>query len=153
VLALGLAANATIFALADAVVLRPFRFPGVERAAVVASDTHERFFDRESVAPADFLDFKEQAADVFERLAAIEWWDPQYAPQGAPQQLNGFRVSPAFFDVLGEPAALGRTLVEADENGPPAVVIGYDFWQRQFGTRDDVLGQSLRLEGVAHAGG
>jgi putative ABC transport system permease protein len=150
VLALGLAANATIFALADAVVLRPFRFPGVERAAVVASDRHERFFDRESVAPGDFLDFKEQAADVFERLAAIEWWDPQFAPQGAPQQLNGFRVSPAFFEVLGEPAVIGRTLVASDETGPPAVVIGYDFWQRQFGTRDDVLGQSLRLEGVAH---
>ena len=150
VLALGLAANATIFALADAIVLRPFRFPGVDRAAVVASDRHERFFDRESVAPGDFHDFSEQAVDVFERLAAIEWWDPQYAPEGAPQQLNGFRVSPAFFEVLGEPAVIGRTLVDADATGPAAVVIGYDFWQRQFGRRDDVLGQSVRLEGVAH---
>jgi putative ABC transport system permease protein len=150
VLALGLAANAAVFALADAIVLRPFRFPGVPRAAVVASDKHERFFSRESVAPGDFHDFRDQAADVFERLAAIEWWDPQYAPSGAPQQLNGFRVSPAFFEVLAEPAVIGRTLVEADQAGPPAVVIGYDFWQRQFARRDDVLGQSIRLEGVAH---
>lgn len=150
VLSLGLAANATIFALADAVVLRPFRFPGVERAAVVASDEHARFFDRQSVAPADFLDFGQQAGDVFERLAAVEWWDPQYAPQGAPQQLNGFKISPALFEVLREPAVLGRTLVATDETGPPVVVISADFWQRQFAGRDDVIGQTLRLEGVGH---
>ena len=150
VLSLGLSANTTIFALADAIVLRPFRFPGVERAAVVASDAHARFFSRESVAPADFLDFEQQAADVFERLAAIEWWDPQYVPRGAPQQLNGFKVSPALFDVLRQPAILGRTLVATDHTGPPVVVISADFWQRQFAGADDVLGRSVRLEGVAH---
>ncbi len=108
VLALGLSANATIFALVDAIVLRPFRYPGVERAAVVASDEHTRFFDRESVAPGDFLDWREQATDVFDRLAAIEWWDPQFRGDGPPQQLTGFKVSPELFEILrraGDPRA------------------------------------------------
>ena len=116
-LSLGLAANATIFAQADAIVLRPFRYPGVERAAVVASDSHQRFYDRESVAPGDFLDWREQASDVFDRLAAIEWWDPQYLRDGPPQQLTGFRVSPELFEILGEPALLGRTLTADDATG------------------------------------
>jgi putative ABC transport system permease protein len=151
VLALGLAANATIFALADAIVLRPFRYPGVERAVVIASDTHQRFFRRESVAPGDFEDFRSQATDVLARVAAIEWWDPQYLPNGAPQQLTGFRVSPALFAILAEPPVLGRTLTAADETGTPAAVLSYEFWQREFGGRSDVLGTTLRLEGVAHS--
>jgi putative ABC transport system permease protein len=151
VLALGLAANATTFALADAIVLRPFRYPGVERAAVVASDSHERFFDRESVAPADFLDWRTQAGDVFERMAAIEWWDPQYLPDGPPQQLNGFFVSPELFDILGEPALVGRPLVAADATANvPTAVISRDFWQRQFASRADIVGTQLRLDGVAY---
>jgi putative ABC transport system permease protein len=150
-LSLGLAANATIFAQADAIVLRPFRYPGVERAAVVASDSHQRFYDRESVAPGDFLDWREQARDVFERLAAIEFWDPQYLLDGPPQQLTGFRVSPELFEIVGEPPLLGRTLIEDDATGQtPAVVLGYEFWRRQFGGRADVLGWQLRLAGVTH---
>ena len=149
-LALGLAANATIFAQADAIVLRPFRYPGVERAAVVASDSHQRFYDRESVAPGDFLDWREQARDVFDRLAAIEWWDPQYLLDGPPQQLTGFLVAPELFEILGESALLGRTLTAADATGQtPVVVLGYEFWRRQFGARPDVLGQQLKLAGVS----
>jgi len=150
-LALGLAANATIFAQADAVVLRPFRYPGVQRAAVIASDSHQRFYDRESVAPGDFLDWREQSRDVFDRLAAIEWWDPQYLLDGPPQQLTGFRVSPELFEIVGEAPLLGRALIAADATGhTPAVVLGYEFWRRQFGGRTDVLGQQLRLAGVSH---
>ena len=152
VLALGLAANATIFALADAIVLRPFRYPGVTRAVVVASDEHERFFDRSSVAPADFLDWRDQARDVFESAAAIEWWDPQYLSDGPPQQLAGFLVSPALFEIIGEPAMRGRTLRAADSDAPERVaVISEDFWQRQFGRREDVLGTRLRLAGESYA--
>ena len=151
VLALGLAANATMFALADAIVLRPFRYPGVERAAIVASDTHERFFDRESVAPADFLAWRAEAADVFERMAAVEWWDPQYLPDGPPQQLNGFFVSPELFEILGEPALLGRPLLAADVTATvPTAVISRDFWQRQFASSANVLGTQLRLDGVSY---
>jgi putative ABC transport system permease protein len=151
VLALGLSANATIFALVDAIVLRPFRYPGVERAAVVASDEHTRFFDRESVAPGDFLDWREQATDAFDRLAAIEWWDPQFRGDGPPQQLTGFKVSPELFEILREPAMLGRTLLPADSAAEsPVVVLGYEYWQRQFGGRRDVIGRSLLLSGSVY---
>ena len=149
VLALGLAANATIFALADAIVLRPFRYPGVERATIVASDAHEAFFDRESVAPGDFLDWREQTADVFDRLAAIEWWDPQWLPDGPPQQLTGFKVSPELFEILGEAPLLGRWLEPADALADrPVVVVSHEFWRRQLGERRDAVGIRLRIDGT-----
>jgi hypothetical protein len=43
VLAVAIAANGTVFSVADALVLRPFRYPGVDRAVVLASDGHKRF--------------------------------------------------------------------------------------------------------------
>jgi predicted permease len=149
VLALGLAANATIFAIADAIVLRPFRYPGVERAAIVASDAHEAFYDRESVAPGDFLDWREQTGGIFDRLAAVEWWDPQLLPDGPPQQLTGFKVSPELFEIIGEAPLLGRPLDARDALADrPVVVVGYEFWRRQLGGRRDAVGSQLRLDGV-----
>ena len=151
VLAIALAANATTFALIDALVLRPFRYPAVGRAVVVASAGHSVFYDRESVAPSDFLDWREQATDVFDRLAAVEWWDPDYTRNGPPQQLAGFRVSAALFDALGVRPAVGRTLVQADEDSAtPAVVLSQGFWERQFAGRRDVLGMQLRLDGTVY---
>jgi putative ABC transport system permease protein len=151
VLAVALAANATTFALIDALVLRPFRYPGVDRAVVIASTGHELFYDRQSVAAGDFLDWREQAGDVVDRLAAIEWWDPNFTRDGPPQQLAGFRVSAALFEALGTRPILGRTLLHSDEDGgTPAVVLSQGFWERQFAGRRDVLGRDLRLDGVAY---
>ena len=68
-LALGLGANAAIFSIIDALVLRPYTMPDVDRI-VLLSHTRDDVIDRrETVSPADFLDWKKQA-DVFERLAA-----------------------------------------------------------------------------------
>jgi putative ABC transport system permease protein len=151
VLAVALAANATTFAMADAIVLRPFRYSGVPRAVMIASDDHKRFFARESVTPGDFIDWREQTRDVLDRLAAVKWWDPNLTKEGAPQQVNGFRVSPAFFDIVGGHAALGRTLVDQDEqSGEPVAVLSHAFWIRQYAGADDVIGRTIWLDTTPH---
>jgi hypothetical protein len=151
VLAVALAANATTFAMADAIVLRPFRYPGVPRAVVVASDDHKRFFWRDSVTPGDFVDWREQTRDVMDRLAGIKWWDPNHTKDGPPQQIAGFLVSPSFFEIVGEPAELGRTLVDADgQSTEPVTVLSHAFWMRQFGGARDVIRRTIWLDGKAH---
>ena len=70
-LALGLGANAAVFAIIDALILRPFTIPDVDRVAMVAETSpQDGFGARETVSPANFLDWKRQT-DVFERLAAF----------------------------------------------------------------------------------
>ena len=64
-LALALAANSTIFAVLDAIVLRPYRFEGIDRLIVAASsDPQQGIFDRESVSPADFRDWSAAARSI-----------------------------------------------------------------------------------------
>ncbi|MEZ5288532.1 MAG: ABC transporter permease [Vicinamibacterales bacterium] len=132
-LALALGANATIFNLADALYLRPFRFSGVDRLVVVSStnDT-EPFSDRSSVAPADFKEWME-AVTTLTDLAAADFWDPNLSEIEQPEQLAGFRVTPGFFRLIGAEPLHGRIFFD-DESTPGRdrrVVISHGLWQRR----------------------
>ena len=61
--------------------------------------------------------------------------------------MDGLWASGSFFDTLGVPAAIGRTLTERDDRaGAPAVtVISHAFWRRQFGSAPDVIGRALSI--------
>src|SRR4029078_10552483 len=57
-------------------------------------------------------------------------------------------VSGGLFNVLGVPAAIGRTLQEADETHVAAginAVLAYDFWASRFGSDPSVVGRTIRL--------
>jgi putative ABC transport system permease protein len=148
-LAVTLAVNSTIFAILDALVLRPYRLPGVERVVMVMSDSpQEPMPDRESVAPADFRDWRAEAKHVT-HLSAAEWWDANLSGIETPQHVAGYHVTADFFDALGVTPIAGRDFV-AEEETPGRhrrAVLGYALWQRTFGGRADVVGQTIRLDG------
>ena len=66
---------------------------------------------------------------------------------GEPRRLRGNHGTFNTFEVMGVPALIGRT-VRSDDGRPgaePVVVLGYRFWQREFGGEATVLGRRLRL--------
>ena len=151
-LATALAANASIFAIGDALVLRPFRFDGLDRAVLVSSTGQERFFDRESVAAADFLEWRDRTGDVFERLAAMEWWEASVSGHGLPEPVVGFRVSADLFAALGVQPPLGRIWTAAEEQpgAEPRVVLSHGFWVRRFAGDPAIVGRTIRIDGAPH---
>ncbi len=152
-LALALAANAVVFNLADALYLRPLRFPDVDRLIVVASDAigEKPYLDRESVTPADFRDWR-QSITTATGLAAVEWWDPNLSGVDIPEQVAGFRVTPGFFETLGVAPILGRTFgdAQARPGADRAVVLSHAFWTRRFNADPSLLGQTIRLDGAPY---
>jgi putative ABC transport system permease protein len=150
-LALGLAANATIFSIADALILRPYRFPGVDRLVVIGSVAPHEFFDRESVAPADFLDWKAQTRTVT-GLAAIEWWEPNLVGRDEPVQLAGFRVSPEYFDTARIIPTHGRSFLptEGEIGLHRRVVLSHRLWAVRFQSDPAAVGQAILLDGEPH---
>ncbi len=64
-----------------------------------------------------------------------------------PQRLRGNVGTFNTFDVMGVPPIIGRTpsAADAQPGAEPVVVLGYRFWQRQFGGDRGVLGRQLRL--------
>jgi len=148
-LALALAANATTFSLMDAIVLRPYRFAGVDRLMAAASQAPSAtLFDRETVSPADFREWQRDVKAV-EKFAAFEWWDANLSGVENPEQVPGFKVSADFFSVLGVAPSLGRTFL-AEEMEPGhhrRVVLGYDLWTRRFASDASIVGRTVRLDG------
>jgi putative ABC transport system permease protein len=151
-LALGLGANAAIFALVDALVLRPFTMPDVDRIVMVTHTRDDGEYKQETVSPADFIDFKKQMTDVFERFAAFDWWDANIVGRDEPEAVTGFRVSADFFPALGVQPALGRNFLPDEEihGRHERVILGYGLWQRRFAGDPAIVGSSVQIEGTPY---
>jgi putative ABC transport system permease protein len=148
-LALGLGANAAIFGVIDALVLHPFAFPAIDRLAVVTQTEHgDVGYVKETVSPANFLDWKKQA-DSFEQLAAFGWWDASLTSADNPERVSGFFVTADFFSVLGVQATLGR-LFHAEDEIPGQhrrTVLSHVLWQRRFGGDVSIIGRTIDIDG------
>ena len=148
-LALALSTNATSVAIMDAIVLRPFRFPDLDRIVMVASsDTQQGPFDRESVSPGDFRDWRREARTIT-HLSAAEWWDANLSGIDTPEQVAGFRVTADFFDAIGQRPVIGRPFQLAEETlgNHRRVVLGHALWTRLFASDPQVVGRTLRIDG------
>ena len=101
-----------------------------------------------SPAPANFRDWREQAHS-FQELAAGRRWEVNVTGVGPAERVDGYLVTPNFFDLLGMRAQLGRTISSPDfEPGhTSAVVVSYGFWQQRLGAEPGVVGSRVRLNG------
>src|SRR5262249_32911617 len=99
VLALGIGANALIFSVINVVLL--MRFPYKDPARLVLVQSVNPTGTRGGVAPANFLDWRQQARS-FEHLAAkIDWSGYDLTGLEGPQQIIGVPVTAGIFEVLG----------------------------------------------------
>ncbi len=145
-LATGIMAATAIYSVLHAVVLDPFPYKNIERLTSV------RVFDpggrggRIGYSVDQFLEIAERSA-VFEGVIASTISDVLWTSDGEPQRLRGNHGTFNTFDVMGVPPLLGRTPTadDAREGAEPVVVLGYRFWQRQFGGDPGILGHQLRL--------
>ena len=146
-LALGIGANAAIFALVDATLLRPLPFSEPDRLVRVWTRTSKA--ERASVSPLDMLDWQERTR----HFQAIAGYAPNVASMvlsgaGAAETIPRQWVTAAFFDVLGVKPIAGRTFTAADnDQGVDAVVLGEGLWRARFGADHSLVGRTIRLDG------
>ena len=143
-LALGIGANTAIFAVFDAVLLKPLPFNKPDQLVQIYGSGPQ--LDRAPNSPANFLDWRKQNR-VFQHISAIAGEDFTLLGRDLPERLRGARVSHDFFDLLGVPPSLGRSFrSDEDELGRnQVVVISHELWQKLFAGRNDVIGQEIRL--------
>ena len=146
-LALGIGANTAIFSILDALTLRPLPVREPSRLVQLMlgperSSWTYPLFEQLTTYP-----------DLFE--GACAWSSPRFdlARGGQSDFVNGLWVSGNFFEVMGVPALLGRTITRADDvrgggAGGPVAVVSYGFWQRRLGGAADAIGRPITLERV-----
>jgi len=147
-MALGLGASAAAFSMLNALIFRPFPFPEVDRLTVVQEYSPQAPFSSARVSPANYLDWRQQA-DQFDSMAAFVWSDINMSGGQEAERVHGFQVSGEFFDMIGVRPAAGRLVERTDDaiGMGNVIVLGDALWKRSFGGRQDIVGQSVRVDG------
>jgi predicted permease len=145
-LAMGIMATTAIYSVLRGVVLDPFPYKDVDRLMSVRVWNLSGRGGRLGYSVDQFLEIADRST-IFEGVIASTISDVLWTDAGEPQRLRGNHGTFNTFEVMGVPALLGRTATSDDARpgAPPVVVLGYRFWQRQFGGDPSVLGRQLRL--------
>lgn len=150
ILALGIGANTVIFSLVDVVLFRPLPVSHPQELVRVFTG------DARGSARAHFVSLPAYQAyrdhsDAFSGLAAYLDRFPVNASAGkfGTERVDAGMVTGNYFQVLGANAALGRTLVAADDRpgAPPVVMLGHSFWRRHYPPGASVLGSQILVDG------
>jgi predicted permease len=149
-IAIGVGANAAIFSVIRAVLLKPLPYADAERLVRLA----EKWPNLTGPRPASKLNYRDWAAQntVFEGIAAVSWGSVTVNEGAQPVHVNGSLVSASYFDLFGLRAAVGRTF-EASEDQPGhehVVVLSHRLWASQFGMDTAVVGRPVRLDGEVY---
>ncbi|MDB4878148.1 MAG: permease [Gemmatimonadetes bacterium] len=150
-LAIGIGATTAIYTVVDEVVLRPLPYRNADRIvsvmhpATVPGSGESKW----GLSQAGYLYFKEQNHSFEDLGAYMTGTMTILSDQGAEQVRRG-QVTASLFTTLQARAALGRLITPQDDqpNGPPIVVLSYEYWQRHFGGARTVVGTMLQTSGV-----
>ena len=149
VLTLSIAAGASVFAVVDAVVLRPLPYADPDRLVGISEPETRNLSPVRGdllVSPQEFFDWRDRQ-DVFTGLAASAWTEISIKPQGDdfPERLATRWVTANYFEVLGRMPQIGRPFTADNEvaGRNHVALISHRLWQRRFGGARDVLGKQL----------
>ena len=152
ILAVGVAAIAGAFTVANGVLFRPLPFRDADRLALIWTELDQSTTPSPmTVSPADFIDFASGVA-TFSDMAAHNLWFPVVSGgAGDAQSILAGLVTPRFFSLLGVEAALGRTFLAEEGDGAHRVVVLSDgLWRSRYGGDPRVVGTDVRLNGLPY---
>ncbi len=148
VVGLAVGGNTAFFSFLYANLLRPLPYPDPDRLVLVSQGDHLRANQRNPVAAANFVDLAASLESVGSWAALRP--DSPVLTGDRPEAISAPATTRDLLDLLGATPAHGR-LFDADDSLPGAArvaVLAHDFWLSRYGGSEDVLGQTLRLDGV-----
>jgi len=149
-LALGIGANAAMFTILNAVLLKPLPFPEPERMVRVWETLPNG--TPNATTTLTFLDWKGQSA-LFEALSVEQRTRATVGTGEDVARVEGKLVSADYFKVFDVKSRLGRTFAPGEEQAgaAPVVVLSHSFWQTRFARDPEVLKRDLVIDGKPHS--
>ncbi|MFZ0633485.1 MAG: ABC transporter permease [Acidobacteriaceae bacterium] len=146
-LALGIAADTTLFSVVNGVLLNPLAYP--HSGQLVAINANENVAQIPISYP-NFLDWQRETR-TFSSMAMYRHEDYNLSGQQGPaQRVDGFMISAQFLTTLGLHPAFGRDFNSEDDHlgAAPVVLLSNSFWHRRFGGSLSILGKPITLNGA-----
>lgn len=144
-IALGIGANLLVFAIVDAVLLRPFPYRDPSRLVYLWGTKSDEV--RRGVSEPDMDDWRDQSRSFTNIDAFLE--QMTYSVGESGDTVNGACVGPSVLPILGVTPALGRnfTTEESSGAGEPVVIVSDGFWRTRMGRVPSAIGSALMLNG------
>jgi predicted permease len=149
-IAIGIGANTALFSIFSTLVLDPLALPDPGRLVRVWTNNKARNIVGPVLSAPKYRTFAERQTS-FSGIAAAAFNSHVLTREGAdPEQLTSLNTTANYIPTLGLKLARGRnfTADEDKENGPHVCILSYDIWKTRFGKREDLIGQTIQLDGV-----
>lgn len=148
-LMLGIGANTAVFAVTNAVLLRPFPYPQSDRLVLVHHRDQRTGITKQFIAIGDYVDLTQRQSAC---AAIVGYFDAQATvyEEGELFPALGISAAPGLMELLGARPLLGRALQAEDsrKDAPPVILLGYDFWKEHFGGDSNIVGRGVQIDGV-----
>jgi putative ABC transport system permease protein len=149
-LAIGIGANAAIFSIVNAVLLRPLPFEDPSSLVMLAEGLPQIGFPMIGVSVPDFTIF-DREQESFTSVGAFRNKDFDLTGGSEPERVTGARVSASIFPMLGIRPLIGRTYTQQEDRpGTHVVVLSYPLWQSRYGGNRRIVGQIVDLDRVSY---
>ncbi|HTB96481.1 MAG TPA: ABC transporter permease, partial [Terracidiphilus sp.] len=151
-LALGIGANAAIFSVVRAVLLRPLANEDEGRLLYIRQSAPGIGAANTTFSVPEIKDIGTSLKTIKE-LGTFSEVDFTVVGLGTPREIPAGVVDGNYFDVMGLKPVLGRLLSPSDDgpNAPGAIVLTYHFWKSSLHSDPSVLGKTVRLESYSGA--
>jgi len=145
-LAIGVGASTAVFSAVHPILLEPLPFPDAGRLVTLQDWNFEGYPMPSTLGTFDEVRTRSRS---FEAIAATDQWRPSLTGTGAPERLEGQRISVGYFGLFGAIPIAGRGFVEEDHRlgEPRVVVLSYRLAERRFGGAREVVGRDIDLNG------
>jgi predicted permease len=151
-LALGIGANAAIFSVVNAVLIRPLPYPEAEALVGVfnSGELRGKTSSDMGIGPGLYAAWKQHSA-AFQEFGVWTQSPATVTGIGDPEQIHTVTITQGILPALGIPPLLGRWFsVEDDTPGTPeTVILSHSYWLRRFGGDEQILGRQILIDSVS----
>jgi predicted permease len=151
-LAVCLGANLTIFAVVDAILLRPLPFPEPDRLVTVFNTYPKAGVERDGSSITNYYE-RRGRIPAFASLSIYRYGTAIVGEPGATAREQVARVSPEFFTTLGVGPAIGRSFTDEETSfqTDKVVILTDAYWRQNLNADPHVNGRQIRVDGVPYA--
>ena len=150
-LAMGIGANAAVFSVVDAVLVRPLPYRDADRLGFMWSKLAWIGVPHAWIAGGHIAVLQREATTLSD-LVALRTTEAQLTGAGTPEQIRLGWTTANFTDVLGVEPRLGRSLRREDglAGSPRVAILTHALWTRKFGADSNVVGRRVEIGGQPH---
>jgi len=147
-LTLGLGVNSAVFALVDAVLLRPLPYRDPSRLVFLWHTLPDQNMFEVEATPFDFTAWKELRSLSSLGMTTLGSFTLT-GGSAEPERVRGARMTASMMPTLGIAPAIGRAFVTAEDldDAPPVVILSDGLWRRRFGADPTIVGRSIEVDG------